>query len=226
MNVNMVEHQRSILAVLGIDLWVPKTDVPVRAYNSSLYRDQAESEVSHYAELNHFNTVALAEKAPLIQENASKNEVSLLLKKVDQTQVEYVTTEVPVESALSDISDVQSLYLDPFTLQACAFENCVIVVDVTNMTQQQIALWNNIQNALSGQYQELKWPFALSVFQDGRGAHVYVQGFLDAMSADKKIITLGKLPHFNHQDVIISSTLQEMLDDPQLKRQLWQMMRS
>lgn len=40
----MVEHQRSIMAVMGIDIWMPKIEVDTRAYSNSLYRDQAALE--------------------------------------------------------------------------------------------------------------------------------------------------------------------------------------
>lgn len=225
MNVNMVEHQRSILAVLGIDLWMPKTDVHARTYTSSLYRDQAASEVVSNQNFN-IDTTSLAKQEQQSAQIIPQNEVSLLLKKVEQPVVEYVETAVPIATEIAEIQNVQPIYIEPFYLQAFAFEQCVIVVDGLDLTSEQNDLWLNIQAALSGQYHELRWPFALPQLQDGRGAHTYIQGFLDAMSIEKNVVSLGQLPHYENDKIIQLASLQEMIDDPQLKRKLWEYMKN
>lgn len=225
MNVNMVEHQRSILAVLGIDLWMPKTDVHARTYTSSLYRDQAASEVVSNQNFN-IDTTSLAKQEQQSAQIIPQNEVSLLLKKVEQPVVEYVETPVPIAPEVAEIENIQPIYIEPFYLQAFAFEQCVIVLDGLDLTSEQNDLWLNIQAALSGQYHELRWPFALPQLQDGRGAHTYIQGFLDAMSIEKNVVSLGQLPHYQNDKIIQLASLQEMIDDPQLKRKLWEYMKN
>ena len=37
-----------------------------------------------------------------------------------------------------------------------------------------------------GHYAELKWPFPLAAYQDQRGVGSYIQGFLDAVAAEKR----------------------------------------
>ena len=61
-------------------------------------------------------------------------------------------------------------------------------------------------------------------FQDSRGVDSYVQGFLDAISADKNIILIGQLPYLADPKSINLASLQEMLDQPLLKKRLWQFM--
>lgn len=237
MNVNMVEHQRSILAVLGIDLWVPKTDVPTRTITEALYQDQTASEYPIS-----INQVGIDQ--PVFQQNSQNvatqvvkteshdkqpvHEVSLLLKKVEIKTIEYVETELPIKPVFD--TDVQSIEVAPFVLQACSTEHYTLLANVTELSEDQSDLWRNIQIAASGQYHELKWPFALQNFQDGRGATLYIQGFLDAISTEKQIITVGSIYAHNlavemqkHHFVQLAS-LQEMLDHPQLKRSLWQHM--
>ena len=41
MSVNLAEHQRSLLATMGINLWVPRVDVQIRHFQTALYRDSA-----------------------------------------------------------------------------------------------------------------------------------------------------------------------------------------
>ncbi|MFI7927257.1 hypothetical protein ACFMJ9_20585, partial [Acinetobacter baumannii] len=85
-------------------------------------------------------------------------------------------------------------------------------------------LWANIQKAKVGQYSELRWPFPLAAYQDQRGVGSYIQGFLDAVAAEKKILCLGKCTYIQHANIIHLASLKEMLDKPLLKKRLWQLM--
>ena len=252
MNLTMVEHQRSILAVLGIDVWVPKTDVSIHSYAPSIYRDQAEPELS--SEIGFIDTFVPtvveqppAQNSSAVKTTASANlaelEASLAFKKV----VPELQTTTEQESKRDAAVESSPILIEPFVLHAISTPNYVIALNATQLNEAEISLWKNIQHAAVGQYQELKWPFALSQFQDGRGAKVYMQGFLDALCVDKKLICLGALPlqqestkaqstsvdavnaviQFGQATQLVQvATLQEMIDEPQLKRTLWQHMRS
>lgn len=52
----------------------------------------------------------------------------------------------------------------------------------------------------------------------------YIQGFLDAVAAEKKILCLGKCTYIQHANIIHLASLKEMLDKPLLKKRLWQLM--
>ena len=73
-----------------------------------------------------------------------------------------------------------------------------------------------------GQYSELKWPFPLAVYQDQRGVGSYIQGFLDAVAAEKKILCLGKCTYIQHANIIHLASLKR--NKPLLKKRLWQLM--
>ena len=132
--------------------------------------------------------------------------------------------EVPAQAVALSVEERPALQIAPFQLQAFGLPDCVIVVDATEMTAEQQQLWNNIQQALQAEYYELQWPFPLLNFQDSRGVDSYVQGFLDAISADKNIILIGQLPYLADPKSINLASLQEMLDQPLLKKRLWQFM--
>ena len=104
--------------------------------------------------------------------------------------------------------------------------DCVLLLDVQEMNADQQRLWSNIQAAKPGDYFELKWPFALAQFQDGRGASLYIQGFIDGLAQDKKVISLGRLAHLENSEVICLASLAEMIEQPILKKRLWQFMQS
>lgn len=231
----MVEHQRSIMALMGIDLWIPKSGVRTHVYNiTSLYRDQAEPETS--SDLS-FDSLGLESKTLQksedihLKHNQSQiqnHDLSLRVQPIEKTQhalEKSVQTSISTALTLSEISpDTKSVQqIESFELQAVSLDHCVIVTNATTLTQEQATLWRNIQFAVNGQLIELKWPFALMPLQDVRGASIYVKGFLDAISSDKRMIFLGTLPYILKHSSIELASLQEMLDQPISKRKLWEM---
>ena len=214
MNVNVQEHQRNILAALGVDLWIPKEGVPVRQYPNALYRDTAAKEV-------------IADVKFKIQSEHIEHK-----KPVPNKTLEVLKQPIPVAAQVVDpvvtslIDTALETRVEPFQLQAFCLDHCVIVVDVTHLQAAQQQLWANIQNAILGEYFELKWPFPLAQFQDGRGAQIYVQGFLDALQQGKVLLTLGHITYLQGVENIQLASLTEMLAQPLLKRRLWNFMQS
>ncbi|WP_313035384.1 hypothetical protein [Acinetobacter sp.] len=211
----MIGHQRDILATLGIDIWVPRNAACQKLPSSSLWRDQAAAE---------YQTEIVLAKAPAVLPLEFKADQKPEPK---HTKLLDVSVSVKVEKAelvAEVITERSALQIAAFQLQALSLPHCVIVVEATEITAEQQLLWTNIQQAVTAEYYELQWPFPLMNFQDGHGAESYVQGFLDGMSADKNIIFLGQCDYFKHSKSINLASLQEMLDQPLLKKRLWQFM--
>lgn len=224
----MVEHQRSIMAVMGIDLWMPKTDVDTRAYSNSLYRDQAAPENQSY---QNFKDLGSIQEQGKRLDQAPAQKIDIHLPKQEKTnlpvakniQVEKANQSPELKTSLTTETG-PALKVEAFELQALCLEHSVILVDVTNMSTEHTQLWRNIQSAIQGQYFELKWPFALINLQDGRGAESYIDGFLNAICAEKTKISLGQLPHLHDHTMLELASLQEMIEQPALKAKLWQIM--
>lgn len=209
----MIGHQRDILATLGIDIWIPKDALCQKMPSSSIWRDQAA--VEDIIEIIVPKAVALP--AVEVQFKAEPT----------QTVAPVVSLAQPIELQAEPLSVLEPQVIAQvaaFQLQAFALPHCVIVVDATSMSSEQQQLWNNIQHAISAEYALLQWPFPLLEFQDGRGAESYVQGFLDALSVDKNILFLGQSGYFKHAKGMQLASLQEMLDQPLLKKRLWRFM--
>lgn len=210
----MIGHQRDILATLGIDIWIPKDALCQKMPSSSIWRDQAA--VEDITEIIVPKAVALP--AVEVQFKAEPT----------QTVAPVVSLAQPIElqaEPLANVLEPQVIaQIAAFQLQAFTLPHCVIVVDATSMSSEQQQLWNNIQHAISAEYALLQWPFPLLEFQDGRGAESYVQGFLDALSVDKNILFLGQSGYLKHAKGMQLASLQEMLDQPLLKKCLWQFM--
>lgn len=204
----MMGHQRDILASLGIDIWVSRTAVSQTLPQSSVWRDQAAPEIHSDIIVPAAVNQQLKQQQPIIHEEP-KQEPS-----PQHTAVEVVVPD--------DIPEARvMLQVEAFSIEALQLPYCVILVESTTLSQEQQQLWRNIQHALQAEYHVLQWPFALEVLQDGIGVENYVQGFVDVLSADKNMLILGQLPHFRSEQCLHLASLQEMLDQPLLKKSLW-----
>lgn len=204
----MMGHQREILASLGIDIWVSRTAVSQTLPQPSVWRDQAAPEIYSDIIVPAVVNQQLKQQQPIIQEDP---------KQEPSPQHTVVDVVVP-----DDIPEARvMLQVEAFSIEALQLPYCVILVESTVLSQKQQQLWRNIQHALQAEYHVLQWPFAIEVLQDGIGVENYVQGFVDVLSADKKMLILGQLPHFKSEQCLHLASLQEMLDQPLLKKSLW-----
>lgn len=203
----MMGHQRDILASLGIDIWVSRTAVSQTLPQSSVWRDQAAPEI-------HSDIIV-----PAVVNQQLKQQPIIHEEPKQEPSPQHTAVEVVVPD---DIPEARvMLQVEAFSIEALQLPYCVILVESTALSQKQQQLWRNIQHALQAEYHVLQWPFALEVLQDGIGVENYVQGFVDVLSADKNMLILGQLPHFRSEQCLHLASLQEMLDQPLLKKSLW-----
>ncbi len=212
MNDMMIGHQRNVLAALGIDIWVPKDTPHQEKSLPSIWRDQTADIVSPSVEL-----------AP-VQIKKPESAPQIIIREVPQPPVVIEAAAEPVPSV--PVETRVSEQVEAFALQAFSLPHCVVITETTALTEQQQRLWFNMQTAIPSQLHTLKWPFPLLSFQDGRGVSSYVQGFVDVLGMDKTLICLGNLPYIQQAKMMRLASLQEMLDKPLLKKQLWQLMQN
>ena len=211
----MIGQQRNILATLGIDVWIPKTQVCQKNNAQSLWRDHVASEPE---------AIILPSVEPVVVEQPPKPQINDIQKVEPVIEVPVSIQVQPAVIAPNNEEQAPVIKIASFELQAFSLEKCVIFLDVTNLSEEEKQLWSNIQKAKIGQYAELKWPFPLATYQDQRGAGSYIQGFLDAVAAEKKILCLGKCFYIQHANIIHLASLKEMLEKPLLKKRLWKLM--
>lgn len=212
----MIGQQRNILATLGIDIWIPRTQVCQKNNAHTVWRDQIVE--------SHTAIITSTIDVPAFEQKPSKPLFPEAPKVVEQPSI--AISDVPQSERVVEkpVIAVEQETITPFELQAYCLEKCVIFVDVTALEKEEKQLWTNIQKAKVGHYAELKWPFPLAAYQDQRGVGSYIQGFLDAVAAEKKILCLGKCAYIQHANLIHLASLKEMLDKPLLKKRLWQLM--
>ena len=222
----MIDHQHSVLRTMGIDLWIPRETVCVDIATTSLWRDQAPPEqnntVTTLPQTIELPIVDLAQDViPTRLARTIPNQPLQQSKSEIVQSVEQDKTALSIEALLSDLSDTP--VCAPFQLQALVLPQYTLVVESTRFNETHWALWQNIQQALSATSRVLEWPFPLLPMQDARGVACYVQGFLDATGLEQKVFILGELPYVQiqaHWEKM--PEIQQLLDQPVLKKQLWQ----
>ena len=215
----MIGHQREVLASLGIDLWVPDFLPSQQNVATSIWRDQSATEIiSEIVRPQSQPEAKSIPEPPLVQNKLPHPAppAEIATQPIEQEVVTVVKEEIVREA----------IHVDAFQLQAVALERCALVVEATQLSLEQQQLWQNIVQALPAQKYALNWPFPLLNFQDGRGVQSYIQGFIDGLSQGKTVIALGSIPNANGVKVTQAASLQEMLDQPLLKKALWDMMRA
>ena len=220
--MNRAEHQRSILATLGIDVWIPQVDVRVESYIPQNYRDMATSEQTVVTNLE----FSIPQKIPPTQPPIQSEPVTIQ-RNTEKTDIHSSQLQVKTVAVSQSIEPLApTLQIDAFDLQLYALEHCVLLLDATDLNDEQRQLWRNIQASMQGREATLHWPFPLINIQDGRGVVQYLQGFIDVYGVEKQLICMGEIPHLNMSQCTVLASLQEMIEQPMLKRNLWQAMRT
>jgi DNA polymerase III psi subunit len=208
----MIGHQREVLSALGIDIWIPRAESCQQQAPSSLWRDQASLEIITELKVPAIEPIKKPVVLPVSIDKTTTSEPAVLVKEISSKQSD--TPAEPIQ------------HIAAFSLQTLNLQHCVIVVDVTQLNTAQQELWRNIQHAVEADFAEINWPFAWQAVQDGRGAASYVSGFIDVQGIDKHILCLGAVPYYQHANAIQLASLQEMLEQPLLKRRLWQLIQN
>ena len=212
----MIGHQRDIMAVLGIDIWIPKGAL-CQQHQPAVWRDQAPPEAISEIILPEVPAKLALARPQSKPEPQLKAEIAIERPAPDEAAA-------PKQAAPAELAP--ALQIAAFSIEAVSLPHCVLLLDASHVSADQQLLWKNIQRAVQAEFHALQWPFAWPNMQDGRGAASYVQGFLDAVSAEKNVLCLGEIPHLQSSEYIQLASLQDMLDQPLLKKRLWQFMQN
>ena len=215
----MIGHQREVLASLGIDLWVPDFLPSQQNVATSIWRDQSTTEI-----ISEIMRPQSQPEAKIIPEHPPAQ--YKLPQPAPPAEIVAQPIEQETVATLKEEIVRETIHVDAFQLQAVVLEHCALVIEATQLSVEQQQLWQNIVQALPAQKYALNWPFPLLNLQDGRGVQSYIQGFFDGLSQGKTVIALGSIPNANGIKVTQAASLQEMLDQPLLKKALWHMMRA
>lgn len=225
MSLNLLEHQRSVINALGIDIWIPKNGIETYAYTPGLFRDQVEDEPKDLTQFqltkNNEHSTTESRLQP-VQILTKKAEVEVVIQTEQQSRIQTdLSTEVQSKTEVDE-----PIVIAPFTIQALFTEHSMILLETTELSNSELKLWQSIHQILNAELSELNWPFNFPQFQDGRGVEVYLNGFIDAFRCDRKVFILGEIAYLNLANITQLDPLKTLINQPLLKRNVWKLIHS
>ena len=116
----------------------------------------------------------------------------------------------------------------PFDLQGGRYGDWVILVDIQALNHDSQKLWQNITQALSISCETTSFPICEGM-DTAELANASLAGYVFKIgrSEEIQVVTLTALPEgLEHPNLTTAPTLDEMLTDSNLKRQLWEQLSS
>ncbi|WLG12461.1 hypothetical protein Q6344_07490 [Psychrobacter cibarius] len=116
----------------------------------------------------------------------------------------------------------------PFDLQGGRYGNWVILVDIQALNHDSQKLWQNITQALSISCETTSFPICEGM-DTAELANASLAGYVFKIgrSEEIQVVALTALPEgLEHPNLTTAPTLDEMLTDSNLKRQLWEQLSS
>lgn len=214
----MIGHSREVLADLGIDLWIPRDVLCQELAQPSIWRDQSLPEA--------LKDLSVVPQIPTDTEIKEDPLFAFVDKSIADVKQKQTHVEEKLPKIIEQVEEKPALQIHAFNIQALSLDRILILIEGSAITSEQQQLWVNIQKGLNAGFSELNWPFTLPDLQDGSYVENYVKGFFDAVALDKHFIVLGDIPHTSHLKLHKFASLQQMLDQPLLKKDLWQYIRN
>ncbi|MCG3871293.1 hypothetical protein [Psychrobacter sp. Ps7] len=163
---------------------------------------------------------------------------------ISKPAVTSLVNTVVQQTSIADINDASSFgngsfkeegfqeesftKVAPFDLQGGRYGDCVILVDIQALNHDSQKLWQNITQALSISCETTSFPICEGM-DTAELANASLAGYVFKIgrSEEIKIAALTVLPDgLEHPSVTTVPTLDEMLADSSLKRQLWEQLSS
>ena len=143
------------------------------------------------------------------------------------------------QTAIADINNTESFEADsfkedsfkkvvPFDLQGGRYGDWVVLVDIQALNNESQKLWQNITQALSITCETTSFPICEGMDTAGL-ANASLAGYVFKLgrSEEIKVAALTVLPEgLEHPNLTTVPTLEEMLTNNKLKRQLWERLSS
>ncbi|WP_367103331.1 DNA polymerase III subunit psi [uncultured Psychrobacter sp.] len=245
-------QQRQILAMMGIGQWVQADSptLVIDEISASVEQELATQQLTSYQpaafqtefEDNDDNaSITDEENSPTFNNTAVEvaevdsvdfKSMSIVTPEDVEQAVEPLinkaTAPVKNESleVISDDNQNEASFdkVAPFDLQGARYGDWVLMVDIQALNNDSQKLWQNITQALSLNCETTSFPICAGM-DTTELANASLAGYLFKIgrSEDIKVAALTKLPDgLTHPNLIDVPSLDQMLTDSTLKRNLWQ----
>lgn len=212
---SFVDYQKKILNLMGIQQWAGRQD-EIQLVNYNVWREDL-SESKQPVEVQ-----VLEPKPNLIREQ--KFEDLPIEKKTHD--VEPITPKVSKENPQNVMEQIH--------LQALVTQHYALIVNVSPKQPDQWQLWQNMKNAFQQLHFRVMQQPAEEYQLDGqlsflrsvepKSAVYYIQGFLQSIVQQQKMIILGDMPILDIQQIPCEryASLVELKESQELKKEVWQ----
>lgn len=231
-------RQRSILAGLGISVWIPRLLATRKSQHiaAAIWRDQTGLDqpvlsLPQFDPLPAIATASTVEKPTVLLAAApslvpqAKPEQSAKARDVPPSKPVAPIARPVLADLIEPSEPLSGQVLLRFSIQAVEVNHWILLVDeqtLQNPAAKQ--LWSSICSAFGKPEQiRFSWPLADGLrWQHPLGAKAALNGFLFRLGMDKRIGLMGHL-----QDDVVPDrierlpTLQELIEQPLKKRSLW-----
>ena len=158
---------------------------------------------------------------------------------VSKPAVTSLVDTIVEQTAIADINNTESFEADsfkedsfkkivPFDLQGGRYGDWVVLVDIQALNNESQKLWQNIMQALSITCETTSFPICEGM-DTAELANASLAGYVFKLgrSEEIKVAALTALPEgLEHPNLTTVPTLEEMLTNNKLKRQLWEQLSS
>ena len=158
---------------------------------------------------------------------------------VSKPAVTSLVDTIVEQTAIADINNTESFEADsfkedsfkkivPFDLQGGRYGDWVVLVDIQALNNESQKLWQNIMQALSITCETTSFPICEGM-DTAELANASLAGYVFKLgrSEEIKVAALTALPEgLEHPNLTTVPTLEEMLTNNKLKRQLWERLSS
>lgn len=214
--------QRTILSEMNIDWWIGNQQKTIQFNDINIEENQSVDnklalEINFTKKTTpEIPSIKTVTKKPISQ----KTENPPKLKETKKEENPKTETEQLIE---------------PFQLEAIYYNHWVLVVDKKYLDNQEIQqLWNTMCQKLATKVEKQKFPFATEIniptlapkaMNTLKLANTVLISFFYrvAQYSDFKLVKLTQWAEgLQHDKLQASPTLQQMVDNPQIKKQFWQ----
>ena len=240
-------QQRQILAMMGIGQWIQPSAATLSI--DDIVNANAITDVTNSAQpvqasvenpvLQSTNSQAVSDlmtAQPLALANIEDNTIVNPINNTFNNAYEAVPTvaesvqplieQVTAPIELKNIGNNTSILdkVAAFDLQGGRYNNWVLIVDIQALNSDSQKLWQNITQALSLECETIAFPICAGM-DTAELANASLAGYLFKIgrSEEVQVAALTELPAgLSHPHLINVATLEAMLSDSTLKRQLWE----
>ena len=191
------------------------------------YDDANETDLSH-SDPQSLVTYSFDSTAPDVSKPAVTSVVNTVVRQAAISDINHAASFEDSSFKEEGFQEESFKKIAPFDLQGGRYGDWVVLVDIQALKNESQKLWQNITQALSISCETTSFPICEGM-DTAELANASLAGYVFKLgrSEETKVAALTALPDgLEHPNLTTVPTLEEMLTNNKLKRQLWERLSS